>query len=232
MPKIYFTILAIFTLMAGIYSTTAQATCTYFNEFIDNRDGTVTDPRNGLVWQKCALGQTWNGSSCTGQTTPMIWADAMQAAKDNRFLGKNNWRLPKLSEFRRVIGNDGECAYETRAVSFKLAYPINDNGKLGFYWASTTSRPELENDERFLTKDDTSASHVEFDTGGFGGDYTGSRHLVRLIRYGERTSSPGTVNPKSVSAAPPQDTSTHTSEKPCVFQPVMTDEEIERCKRM
>ena len=31
-----------------------------------NNDGTVTDPTTGLTWMRCAMGQSWNGTTCTG----------------------------------------------------------------------------------------------------------------------------------------------------------------------
>jgi hypothetical protein len=38
--------------------------------FADNRDGTVTDNGSGLMWMRCALGQSWTGKTCTG--APLI----------------------------------------------------------------------------------------------------------------------------------------------------------------
>jgi hypothetical protein len=34
--------------------------------YSDNGDGTVTDPTTGLTWMRCSMGQTWNGTTCTG----------------------------------------------------------------------------------------------------------------------------------------------------------------------
>lgn len=34
------------------------------SDFIDNQNGTVTQKTTGLIWQRCSIGQTWNGSTC------------------------------------------------------------------------------------------------------------------------------------------------------------------------
>lgn len=41
--------------------------------FVDNGDGTVTDTRHGLIWKRCAEGQTWDGSTCTGDAVTYNW---------------------------------------------------------------------------------------------------------------------------------------------------------------
>jgi hypothetical protein len=37
-------------------SAHAATKCVFFDKFKDNNDGTVTDPRNGLVWKRFAEG--------------------------------------------------------------------------------------------------------------------------------------------------------------------------------
>ncbi|KOR27965.1 hypothetical protein TI04_12110, partial [Achromatium sp. WMS2] len=35
--------------------------------YLIHPDGTVTDTRNGLMWKRCAEGQTWDGKTCVGK---------------------------------------------------------------------------------------------------------------------------------------------------------------------
>lgn len=87
------------------YSTTpGNSSCRFFDGFSDNGDGTVTDPRNGLMWKRCAEGFDWNGVKCVGKVKAMSWVDAMKTAKQSRFLGKNDWRLPSKAEFSKILG--------------------------------------------------------------------------------------------------------------------------------
>ncbi len=63
-------------LALGAASAFAQV-CTYdsipaiapASRFSDNGDGTVTDQAHGLQWKRCAEGQSWSGTPCTGTAT-------------------------------------------------------------------------------------------------------------------------------------------------------------------
>lgn len=48
----------------------AQAECNFFTGWVDNKDGTVRDPRNGLVW------------NCKGQIQPV---EAIRMEENSRF---------------------------------------------------------------------------------------------------------------------------------------------------
>ena len=122
------------------YSTTpGNPNCRFFDGFADNGDGTVTDPRTQLVWKRCAEGQTWNGAACTGHATAMDWFDAMQAAKNNRFLGKNDWRLPSSTEFNAVIGDyGGGCKNNSNKHNDQNAVS-GDLGNGDYYWSYSPS---------------------------------------------------------------------------------------------
>ena len=89
-------------------STPGNPSCRFFDGFADNGNGTVTDPRNGLVWKRCAEGFVWSGSKCFGTEITSNWFDAMVVAKKSRFLGKNDWRLPTHSEIDSVVGRGGD----------------------------------------------------------------------------------------------------------------------------
>lgn len=113
--------------------------CRYFDGFKDNGDGTVTDPRDGLIWKRCAEGQTWTGSACSGDGATVSWFDAMRMAKTSRFLNKSDWRLPTKDEFSRIVGDPSLCeqarimisrrenkitGVQIEVVSPKLSYPV------------------------------------------------------------------------------------------------------------
>lgn len=38
----------------------------------------VRDLYTQLIWQRCSVGQQWNGSTCTGQVQTLSWVDALK----------------------------------------------------------------------------------------------------------------------------------------------------------
>lgn len=69
-----------------------------------NADGTVVDLNTGLMWMRCALGQSWDSqnSTCTGTATAYNWKDALTAVQTldqgSGFAGYTDWRLPNERE--------------------------------------------------------------------------------------------------------------------------------------
>jgi hypothetical protein len=119
----------------------AKSPCTFFDEFIDNSDGTVTDPRNGVVWKRCAEGQTWEGNACTGKAIDLNLPSALKLAQDSRFLDKETWRLPSKSEFEKVLGtrcDNNNWKSGEYAASAMLANPVAANGSVGKFWTPQT----------------------------------------------------------------------------------------------
>lgn len=139
-------------------ATRAGSACKYFDAFKDNKDGTVLDPRNGLVWQRCAIGQSWAGGACRGEGQLMTLEEATMASRRDRFAGRSDWRLPTIEELKSVMGKRDECDLGKqgdppwRAVS--PVFPaVKKNGSVncadgrcssaddpGMFWSSSTYR--------------------------------------------------------------------------------------------
>jgi hypothetical protein len=77
-------------------------------DFVDNGNGTVTHGRTGLVWKRCAEGQNWSGSTCTGDVSFANWADALKAAVSASTAGFSDWRLPNIKELESIV--EDKCA--------------------------------------------------------------------------------------------------------------------------
>jgi hypothetical protein len=77
----------------------AQAAKTY----TDNGNGTVTDPTTGLVWMRCAMGQTWNGATCTGTAGAYNFNTAYALTGKVTFAGQSDWRLPNVRELSTIV---------------------------------------------------------------------------------------------------------------------------------
>ncbi len=72
--------------------------------FVIHDDFSVTDKVTGLDWQRCSVGQGWDGERCTDgskQTAAWFsWVGAQQAASQHQAEG---WRLPTLYELRSLL---------------------------------------------------------------------------------------------------------------------------------
>src|SRR5688572_13560192 len=83
------------------------------SRFTNNGNGTVTDVRTGLMWERCMMGYSFsdNGTptdltddSCTATaTTTFIWQQALQGAADRGFAGFTDWRLPNIKELISIV---------------------------------------------------------------------------------------------------------------------------------
>lgn len=72
-------------------------------DFTLHDDGTVTHNKTGLMWMRCALGQNWNGATCTDTAQGYIWQAALQAAEGSSFAGYSDWRLPNIKELASIV---------------------------------------------------------------------------------------------------------------------------------
>jgi len=115
------TILPAMMMLATGTATTALADlqCTHENtaapattaHLVDNGDGTVSDPKTGLVWKKCPEGQTWNSGAkkCDGTVATYTWQQALQRAAQvdagaaGQNLGHADWRLPNIKELASIV---------------------------------------------------------------------------------------------------------------------------------
>lgn len=59
-------------------------------------DGTVTHTPTALTWKRCAEGQTWSGTDCSGTAKTYTWDGASA-------LSTGGWRLPTQAELRSLV---------------------------------------------------------------------------------------------------------------------------------
>ena len=101
----------------------------------------VLDTVTGLEWQRCSLGQTWDGKTCTGEAAARNWNQARQAADQ-----VSGWRLPNIQELRTLVycssgqparfkNNDAGCSgnYE-RPTIVAEAFP---NTPRAWFWSAS-----------------------------------------------------------------------------------------------
>jgi hypothetical protein len=122
----------------------------------------VMDTRTGLIWQRCSLGQFWNGNTCTGNAHLYSWTEAFQAAKNSGF----SWRVPDTKELQSLV--------EEACYSPSINGILFPGTPFEHYWTSTPD-----------TRGSGRAWVVDF---GFGITESYPRNLsynIRLVRSGQ-----------------------------------------------
>ncbi len=151
------------SLCANGNENTAITATTPNTNFSDNGDGTVTHHTTGLIWQRCSLGQSWDGTDCIGNATGFTWADALAAGAQNSLAGFSDWRLPNKNELVSIV--EYRCNYP--AIN-NQAFP-NTSSRL--YWSSSPN-----------AYDSGKAWYVYFDAGSVNIDGKNDSNHVRLVR--------------------------------------------------
>ncbi len=99
------------------------------NAFTLHNNGTVTHNTTGLMWMRCQLGQTWDGTTCSGSSQGYTWSAALQAADSYAFSGYSDWRLPNKNELASIV----ERACFNPAIN-STAFP---NTPASYVWSSS-----------------------------------------------------------------------------------------------
>ena len=103
--------LSLYLAVALLSSTAVAQTCGDLTEttpvanFSVQSSGVVQDTTTGLMWMRCAYGQTWDATSstCTGSPVQITWQDALQLSATVSFGGFSDWRLPNVKELSTIV---------------------------------------------------------------------------------------------------------------------------------
>ncbi len=158
--KLLLLFLLLFTSVAFAIPTTPTS------DFTDNNNGTVTHKTTGLMWMRCALGQTWTGSTCSGTTKRYPYAKAM--ALTSSFAGYSDWRLPNIAELHTIV--------ERENYNPAINTTVFPNARSSWFWSSSPD-----------AYDSGGAWVVAFGNGDGGNDSKDGGNGVRLVRGGQWT---------------------------------------------
>jgi hypothetical protein len=103
------------------------ATTLRLTEFKDNNDGSVSHLKTGLIWQRCAVGQTWNNGGCDGKEAKHTQDKAVKLTSD--LGGNNDWRLPTYKELLTIV-DYSQSSPATNSIVFPDA-------PSSFFWTAT-----------------------------------------------------------------------------------------------
>jgi len=118
-----------------------------------NADGTVLDLQTGLMWMRCAMGQTWDSQqgACTGDAATYVWQDALGAAQSldqsGGFAGYTDWRVPNYRALTSIAryrchnpAINSKAFPNTPGMEFWTATPVSANYGSGWAVSFTTGQ--------------------------------------------------------------------------------------------
>ena len=148
--------------------------------FVDNGNGTVTDPNTGLVWKKT---DAWLDTHKF--YTWQAHRDYVNEANKEKFAGYDNWRIPSKSEAVTLVDKTGSKQCEDKNGTMFPIDPIFDAGCVSNTWIIECS------DEKIIRFD----LKIGIDTAYPGQDVWGSVRLVSKpgeasAKIGEEPDSP------------------------------------------
>jgi len=125
----------------------------------------VTDTFTGLVWRRCAAGQTWTGSACAGQVAIRQWPEALAYLKAEIKRTGQAWRLPNTKE----LSTTADRTKKGPAIDASVFPNVSAHQ---WYWTSTP-----------LASDPSYVWTMDFE-GGYTQSYPGRGYDlgVRLVR--------------------------------------------------
>lgn len=113
------------------------------NHYTDNKNGTITDNKTGLTWQKCNVEVDYDieNNKCEDHTyKSYAYVEAQQKCRESTVGGRSDWRLPEINEILTLFNHieDGEEHH-----SINLDFFSYDDG--GYVWSNTekVGEPEL-----------------------------------------------------------------------------------------
>jgi len=105
------------------------------SDYVDNADGTVTHTPTGLMWQRCAVGQTLNAAGrCAGIARTYTWDQVKTVS--SRLSGYTDWRLPTEDELISLVD------YKTLMPALNARIfpdtPLGLYGESSNFWSAST----------------------------------------------------------------------------------------------
>lgn len=98
------------------------------------------DPKTKLYWDRCSIGQTWDGQTCQGTALELNWQDAQDYVKQftNQQAkgGFSNWRVPTIKELASIRHCSGGWEKEDTGTT-----TLTEQGRVAVYKVSTALVP-------------------------------------------------------------------------------------------
>lgn len=147
-------------------------------DFADAGNGTVRHIPSGLIWKRCAEGQDWNGSTCTGTASTYDWQASLArvaavnaAAVGTQNAGQTDWRLPNVNELLSIV----ELGCMSPSINL-TQFPAAPGD---YFWSSSPFALET------IVGDRLHVWFVDFARGFSNPAYSSNNKRLRLVRAGD-----------------------------------------------
>ena len=102
-------------------------------------DGIVLQQATNRQWLRCALGQQWDplAGSCTGRAYDYSYDNARLAARQARYAGYSDWRLPSYQELASLL--------EPRCMRPALNPAVFPAAPAALFWTATPNGNQPDN---------------------------------------------------------------------------------------
>ncbi|MGZ5052652.1 MAG: Lcl C-terminal domain-containing protein [Methylobacter sp.] len=146
------------------------------------QDNVVIDTHSRLMWTRCLLGATWNGTTCEGKADSYGWQQAQKLAKDSTYAGFDDWRVPTLEELKSLadketavpmvkIPNINQTVFPTPNCQGARRTASHHDGHSCWQWSSTP----IKDSRHYMWI-------VYFDYGYGSANYEADMFALRLVR--------------------------------------------------
>ena len=137
-------------------------------DFTVKGDGTAVHNKTGLMWMRCELEQTWNGTGCDDPLSFMghTCTDALTAVNTSTFAGFDDWRLSNIKELASIV--------EIQCINPSINATVFPNTPSLFFWSATGLAGDLD-----------LAWFLDFDDGNDDIDFKINAGRVRWVRGGQ-----------------------------------------------
>ncbi|NQU88727.1 MAG: DUF1566 domain-containing protein [Mariniphaga sp.] len=102
------------------------------NNFVDNKDGTISDNATGLMWQQA------------DDSILRDWENALLYAENLNLAGNNDWRLPNAKELQSIVDytrspqTTNSPAIDPIFSTTEINDPEGNPGQYPYFWTGTT----------------------------------------------------------------------------------------------
>ncbi|WP_394241050.1 Lcl C-terminal domain-containing protein [Vibrio astriarenae] len=124
----------------GNYVRAVRNTTTLYDmDYVDNKDGTVTDQSTGLMWSKSDSGKRMN------------WVEALEYAETATLAGHSDWRLPNAKELQSLVDYEKVDFPAIDTTFFEVTPSQFESQQDSYYFWTNTTQGDFKHTAVYVT---------------------------------------------------------------------------------